>query len=156
MQRRSSKSFPSHLQKSPGVQIYHYVQEAHPCRSQSPKTAKPLRFPQQEAGAVFCAMHRNPSPPGGGEGRRAMRQGRDLEDYYAQLEERLRMLSLYFCRAVRVDCPASLYKETDYDLSCNDRTLRRDHGLRKACAVYQYPHQERYCPGRSVCLRCPA
>ena len=26
------------------------------------------------------------------------------------------MLSLYFCRAVRVDCPASLYKEkTDYD-----------------------------------------
>ena len=45
----------------------------------------------------------------------AMRQGRDLEDYYAQLGERLRMLSLYFCRAVRVDCPASLYKEkTDY------------------------------------------
>ena len=40
-----------------------------------------------------------------------MRQGRDLEDYYAQLGERLRMLSLYFCRAVRVDCPASLYKE---------------------------------------------
>ena len=32
------------------------------------------------------------------------------------------MLSLYFCRAVRVDCPASLYKErTDYDLSCNDQ-----------------------------------
>ena len=56
-------------------------------------------------------MHRNPSPPGGGEGRRAMRQGRDLEDYYAQLGERLRMLSLYFCRAVRVECPASLYKE---------------------------------------------
>ena len=52
-------------------------------------------------------MHRNPSPPGEGEGRRAMRQGRDLEDYYAQLGERLRMLSLYFCRAVRVDCPAS-------------------------------------------------
>lgn len=26
------------------------------------------------------------------------------------------MLSLYFCRAVRVDCPASLYKEkTDYE-----------------------------------------
>jgi putative phage-type endonuclease len=32
----------------------------------------------------------------------AMRQGRDLEDYYAQLGECLRMLSLYFCRAVRV------------------------------------------------------
>ena len=32
----------------------------------------------------FCVMHRNPSPPGGGEGRRAMRQGRDLEDYVAQ------------------------------------------------------------------------
>ena len=48
------------------------------------------------------------------------------------------MLSLYFCRTVRVDCPASLYKErTDYDLSCNDRTLRGDHGLRKTCAVYQ-------------------
>ena len=47
----------------------------------------------------------------------AMRQGRDLEDYYAQLEERLRMLSLYFCRTVRVECPVSLYKErTDYDL----------------------------------------
>ena len=29
-------------------------------------------------------MHRNPSPPGGGEGRRAMRQGHDLEDYVAQ------------------------------------------------------------------------
>ena len=29
-------------------------------------------------------MHRNPSPPGGGEGRRAMRQGRDLEEYVAQ------------------------------------------------------------------------
>ena len=86
----------------------------------------------------------------------AMRQGRDLENYYVQLGECLRMLSLYFCRAVRVDCPASLYKETDYDLSCNDRTLRGDHGLRKACAVYQHPHQERYCPGRSVCLRCPA
>ena len=56
-------------------------------------------------------MHWNPSPPGGGEGRRAMRQGRDLEDYYVQLGERLRMLSLYFCRAVRVECPASLYKE---------------------------------------------
>ena len=50
-------------------------------------------------------MHRNPSPPGGGEGWRAMRQGRDLEDYYVQLGERLRMLSLYFCRAVRVECP---------------------------------------------------
>ena len=47
----------------------------------------------------------------------AMRQGRDLENYYVQLGECLRMLSLYFCRAVRVDCPASLYKEkTDYDL----------------------------------------
>ena len=47
----------------------------------------------------------------------AMRQGRDLEDYYVQLGERLRMLSLYFCRAVRVECPVSLYKErTDYDL----------------------------------------
>ena len=56
-------------------------------------------------------MHRNPSPPGGGEGRRAMRQGRDLEDYYVQLGEYIRMLSLYFCRAVCVDCPASLYKE---------------------------------------------
>ena len=41
-------------------------------------------------------MHRNPSPPGGGEGRRAMRQGRDLEDYYVQLGERLRMLSFTF------------------------------------------------------------
>ena len=26
------------------------------------------------------------------------------------------MLSLYFCRAVRVDCPASLYKEKTYYL----------------------------------------
>ncbi len=32
------------------------------------------------------------------------------------------MLSLYFCRAVRVDCPASLYKEkTDYK-----RQIRED------------------------------
>ena len=56
-------------------------------------------------------MHRNPSPPGGGEGRRAMRQGRDLEDYYAQLGHILSMLRDSICRAVRVDCPASLYKE---------------------------------------------
>lgn len=40
-----------------------------------------------------------------------MRQGHNLEDYYAQLGECLRMLSLYFCRAVRVDRPVSLYKE---------------------------------------------
>ena len=43
-----------------------------------------------------------------------------------------------------------------YDLSCNDRTLRRNHGLRKTCAIHQHPHQERYHPGWSVCLRCPA
>ena len=42
----------------------------------------------------------------------AMRQGRDLEDYYAQLGERLRMLSLYFCRTVRVDCPVFIWRHT--------------------------------------------
>ena len=60
-------------------------------------------------------MHRNPSPPDGGEGRRAMRQGHDLEDYYVQLGGVSSDAPLYFCRTVRVDCPASLYKEkTDY------------------------------------------